>query len=374
MHPGQHILESDYSHSAGGIGYLTGPADFGRERPSTTKWTNHPKAWCEPGDVLATVKGAGVGKVNLAPNERTAIGRQLMAVRPKTDLADQAFVYYLLTTHLLNLRGRALGSTVPGLGREDIESLDCPLPPLPAQKRIVVILSEQMVGVERSQAAAEAQFDAANALLAAFLRDVFASAEARTWRTRRVEELCDRIDYGYTASADAAIPEPRFLRITDIQDGRVEWARVPGCRISPEDETAKRLTDGDIVFARTGATTGKSFLIRRPPRAVFASYLIRLRPGGEILGDYLYSFLQSNGYWEQIRASARGGAQPNVNATLLGAITLPVPSISTQSRIAAVLAEKMATADQLRTGAERQLALISALPPALLRRAFSGEL
>jgi len=69
------------------------------------------------------------------------------------------------------------------------------------------------------------------------------------------------IDYGFTASADYSVEEPRFLRITDIQKGLVNWEVMPGCTITTDEEAANKLADGDIVFARTGATTGKSFLM-----------------------------------------------------------------------------------------------------------------
>src|SRR5205807_10352412 len=105
-------------------------------------------------------------------------------------------------------------------------------------------------------------------------------------RIARFADVCERIDYGFTASADFSIKEPRLLRITDIQDGSVDWGRVPGCKIAPKEEEENRLLVGDVVFARTGATTGKSFLIRHVPGAVFASYLIRLRMGKEVLPEY----------------------------------------------------------------------------------------
>jgi len=73
VHPGQHILAHEYNRSKVGIGYLTGPDDFGKVRSMIRKWTEKPKAWCEPSDVLVTVKGAGVGKVNVAPDARAAI-------------------------------------------------------------------------------------------------------------------------------------------------------------------------------------------------------------------------------------------------------------------------------------------------------------
>lgn len=73
---GQHILESDYNRIRNGIGYLTGPADFGIRQALVTKWTEDPKTFCEPGDILVTVKGAGVGKLNFAPDERAACAEQ----------------------------------------------------------------------------------------------------------------------------------------------------------------------------------------------------------------------------------------------------------------------------------------------------------
>lgn len=192
------------------------------------------------------------------------------------------------------------------------------------------------------------------------------------WERARVADVCQFIDYGYTASANFTVATPKFLRITDIQNGRVDWEAVPGCEITAEDEEANRLQDGDIVFARTGGTTGKSFLIRQPPRAVFASYLIRLRPSERVTSDFIYAFFQSNDYWQQVNAHARGGAQPNVNATLLGSMTMPLPPVAEQKRIAGILKEQLAAVQRARAAAEAQLEAAKALPAAYLRDVFAG--
>lgn len=192
------------------------------------------------------------------------------------------------------------------------------------------------------------------------------------WRWVQVGEVCERLDYGFTASADFTVTEPRFLRITDIQNGKVDWETVPGCRISSREQEENSLTSGDIVFARTGGTTGKSFLIKNPPRAVFASYLIRLRLKKEVNAEYIYAFFQSDSYWQQIRLSARGGAQPNVNATLLSALQLPLPPLPEQQRIAAILTEQMAAVERARAAAEAQLEAAEALPAAYLRAVFNS--
>ena len=190
------------------------------------------------------------------------------------------------------------------------------------------------------------------------------------WRWVKLAEICSRIDYGFTASANFSISTPKFLRITDIQNGYVNWETVPGCEISLVEEEANKLCDGDIVFARTGATVGKSFLIQNPPRGVFASYLIRLRLIEGVLPDYVYTFLQSDSYWQQIKASAQGGAQPNVNANLLGAIILPLATLSEQKAIASRSKRQMQETERMRRIAEHQLEAINFLPSAYLREVF----
>jgi len=93
---------------------------------------------------------------------------------------------------------------------------------------------------------------------------------AADWRIAPLDAVCEPPQYGFTASAEAK-GKVRFLRITDITDSGVKWPTVPFCEC-PEKEFGKyRLAPGDIVFARIGATTGKSYLITNPPPSVFAS-------------------------------------------------------------------------------------------------------
>ena len=102
------------------------------------------------------------------------------------------------------------------------------------------------------------------------------------WRWVRLEELCEKSHYGYTASAEYSAVGPKLLRITDIQNGKVNWDTVPYCRCEKGIDHYL-LRPGDILVARTGGTTGKSYLISKPPaQAIFASYL--LRGSGRLFG------------------------------------------------------------------------------------------
>jgi type I restriction enzyme, S subunit len=331
-----------------------------------------------PGSILAVVRSGILART--APiavtSVRVAFNQDIKSIEPDPAKADVWFLYWVLKAHepVILSDGVKKGATVHSIRSGFLESLEIPLPPLDQQQRIANLVGVEMAAVERARAAAEAQLEAAKALPAAQLRSVFDGPAAQAWSRQRVSTLCKSIDYGYTASADYGALGPRYLRITDIQDGKIEWVSVPGCDIAPEDEKAKALADGDIVFAHTGATTGKSILIKRPPRAVFASYLIRLRPTDDVSPEYLYAFFQSDGYWRQVRALARGGAQPNVNATLLGSIEVPVCPRSEQERFCTEVANNEGIGGALRLAAERQLLSVDALPGALLRRAFSGEL
>ena len=171
----------------------------------------------------------------------------------------------------------------------------------------------------------------------------------RGWEWTRLLEISRKIHYGYTASANRMIESVRLLRITDIQDNRVDWFSVPGCEIEEKVLPKFKLERGDdVLIARTGGTIGKSFLVQDVPvTAVFASYLIRIQGSHEIYDRYLKLFLESPAYWTQLRDGARGAGQPNVNGQILGKITVPLPPLVEQHRIVAKVNELMALCDRL---------------------------
>lgn len=137
-----------------------------------------------------------------------------------------------------------------------------------------------------------------------------------------LSELAENPQYGFTASASLEEIGVKFVRITDLKDGGISWDTVPYCKC---DEPGKYLIyPNDILFARTGATTGKTHLVKEAPHAVFASYLIRIRPKLLVEPEYLYSFFQSDAYWTQILEEKEGSAQPNVNGQKLMNILVPM--------------------------------------------------
>ena len=175
------------------------------------------------------------------------------------------------------------------------------------------------------------------------------------WPVELLGQLAD-ISYGYTAKASFEINGPKFLRITDIQDGNVNWEDVPSCEIAKADYEKHKLFVNDIVFARTGATTGKSFLIKKCENSVAASYLIRVRPtDNRLLPDFLYLYFQSAEYWGVVNAGTSGSAQGGFNASKLAGLTIPIPPTSEQKRIVAILDQAFADIDKARALTEQNL-------------------
>jgi restriction endonuclease S subunit len=191
------------------------------------------------------------------------------------------------------------------------------------------------------------------------------------WEVKELRAV-SAINYGYTESASSEPVGPRFLRITDIQDDHVEWGRVPYCKIESADVAKYRLASGDIVFARTGATTGKSFLVNNPPDAVFASYLIRLRLlDKNLVPEFVSLFFQTAGYWKSIREGSAGSAQGGFNATKLGALCIPIPPLTEQQRIVGILDEAFDGIAAAKANAEKNLQNTRALFESYLQAVFT---
>ena len=149
---------------------------------------------------------------------------------------------------------------------------------------------------------------------------------------------------------------------------------MPYCECSEEEHQKYCLQPGDIVFARTGATTGKSYLIVDCPDAVFASYLIRLQLSPWVEPKYMAQFLNSPIYWSQIMIARKGSAQPGVNANKLATPQVPIPPIGEQHRIVAEADRLLSVVEELEATIVANLKRAERLRQAILKHAFEGKL
>ena len=158
------------------------------------------------------------------------------------------------------------------------------------------------------------------------------------WEWERWGNIALSIQYGYNAPA-LERGDIKMVRISDIHDNVVQWENVPFCNIEAYDIDTYLLKENDILFARTGGTVGKSFLVQSVPEpAIYAGYLIRTRYSKELCPQYLKSFMESRLYWEQLKSGTIATAQPNCNGKTLGRMLLPIPPKAEQSRLVQKLA------------------------------------
>lgn len=146
--------------------------------------------------------------------------------------------------------------------------------------------------------------------------------------------IAESIQYGFNAPAQEN-GRIKMVRISDIQNNKVLWERVPFCDIADTDIPTYLLRKNDILFARTGGTVGKSYLVGDvPENAVYAGYLIRTRYSNHLCPEYLKFFMESPLYWEQLKKGTTATAQPNCNGQTLSKMLIPIPPADEQHRIA----------------------------------------
>jgi type I restriction enzyme S subunit len=249
-----------------------------------------------------------------------------------------------------------------------------PLPPLEEQKRIAAILNEQLGAVERARAAAGSQLQAAKAIPADYLRAVFSSPEAQHWPRRPLGDVAT-LERGKFSPRPRNDPRYYGGPYPWIQTGEVETAqKYITCFRNTLNElglgVSKMFPKGTLVItiaATIGAVGILEFDCCMPDSLVG----ITPRAGMSDTEFLYYVLLFVRGH---LKSLAPAMAQPNLKLELLNPLIVPMPPLPDQQRIAAILNEQVASAEQARKAIEEELDAINKLPAALLRRAFNGEL
>ena len=168
-----------------------------------------------------------------------------------------------------------------------------------------------------------------------------------TWAWVRWGSIAESIQYGYNAPAKQE-GRIRMVRISDIHENAVAWSSIPFCDIDDSDIPTYLLQPNDILFARTGGTVGKSFLVIEVPcESIYAGYLIRTRYSSLLCPHYLKYFMESPLYWQQLKSGTTATAQPNCNGQTLAKMLLPLPPAKEQWRIVENLVRTFAMIERM---------------------------
>ncbi len=159
---------------------------------------------------------------------------------------------------------------------------------------------------------------------------------ADAWKWRKLSDLCVSLEYGLNAAAKEFDGKNKYIRITDIDDTSREFslADLSSPDICLEGMSKYLLLNGDIVFARTGASVGKTYIYKEKDGVVyFAGFLIRAKINQDNDAEFVFQSTLSANYEKYIRITSQRSGQPGVNAQEYGGYPLLVPRKEEQQKI-----------------------------------------
>lgn len=284
-----------------------------------------------PKDSVLICCTASVGEVAYTLIE-TATNQQFNSLIPNDNSTlSPRYLYYAVDFISPELK-RQMGTTTFGfVSTSKLSDLKIKLPQIKIQQKIAYILFTLDEAIRKTNQIIQKN----EVLKQGLMRNLLAKKE---WRLQKISSISKKIQYGFTTKSINENTGIRLLRITDIQDQMVNWNTVPFCKCPANLLNDYLLKEGDILFARTGATTGKTFQVTGNHQAIFASYLIRIRVDlTKADNQFIYQFFQSDLYWKQIQRGQSGSAQGGFNASKLGEILIHLPSIQEQKSISEML-------------------------------------
>jgi len=162
------------------------------------------------------------------------------------------------------------------------------------------------------------------------------------WEVRRLSNMLKiKPQYGINApTVDYNGNLPFYIRITDIsEDGYFSPETVVA--VNRNNSNQFYLEEGDIVFARTGASVGKSYLYNPlDGKLVYAGFLIRIRPDhNKLIPNFLSQYVKTGAYWNWVRTMSMRSGQPGINGNEFGQLLIPSPKIKEQRAIATALSD-----------------------------------
>lgn len=281
-------------------------------------------------DYIGIVKdGSGVGRVNIYPAYSSLLGT-MQYILPN-DGYSLNFIAYALKS--INLAKYASGAAIPHIYFKDYGEHPIPIPPLPLQEKIVSELDLLSGVIEKKRQ----QLKELDNLAQSIFYDMFGDpiTNEMGWEVKKLGELSNyKLSYGSGASAVPYDGEIRYVRITDITDS----GKLNEDKVSPSVVDEKYLlNNGDLLFARSGATVGKTYLYNENDgKAIYAGYLIRFIPNTDyLLPSYIFGYTKTAYYKAFIEDSAQAVAQPNINAQQYSSLNVLVPPLPLQQSFAA---------------------------------------
>ena len=331
------------------------------------------------GDILFARTGASVGKTYLykASDGKTYYAGFLIRAHV-SDEADAGFIFQSTLTErykqFVLLTSQRSGQ--PGINAQEYSDLLLPLPSLMEQRRIGAFFDrlDSLITLHQRK------YDKLCVLKKSMLDKMFPKGgslypEIRfagftdPWEQRKLGEVASGFEYGLNAAASDFDGEKKYLRITDIDDQTREFRTddLSSPDINNPIDDRYLLKEGDILFARTGASVGKTYLYKASDgKTYYAGFLIRAHVSDEADAGFIFQSTLTERYKQFVLLTSQRSGQPGINAQEYSDLLLPLPSLMEQRRIGAFF-DRL---DSLITLHQRKLELLRNIKKSMLDKMF----
>lgn len=322
-------------------------------------------------DILFSIAGA-LGRTAIVSHDiLPANTNQALAIIRIDDRAiSHRFVQLALRSEAVycQFQKQKQGVAQLNLSLKNISDLQIPFPPLEIQQKIATVLDKASSLIELRKA----QIEKLDLLVKSKFIDMFGDPVTNPmgWDKTTLNNIAKgKLTYGSGASAVKYDGVIRYIRITDISNnGKLNENVVS----ASEYDEKYILNDGDILFARSGATVGKTLLYRENlGKCIYAGYLIRLIPNPKyVVPDYVFAFTKTDYYMKFIEFNMKVVAQPNINAQQYGNLQICLPPLPLQTQFADFVEQ----VEQQKTVLNQSLKKLEMNYKALMQGCFNGEL
>ena len=314
------------------------------------------------GDVLFGKRRAYQKKVAIAPFDGI-FSAHGMVLRPKEDVIDKDFFpLFISSDYFLDTAIKiSVGSLSPTVNWRDLKDMEFDLPVLDTQRK----LAKGLWSINDTIEVYKKLISATDELVKSQFIEMFGDPERNPmhWTEATLKDICSgKLSYGSGAAAIDYDGETRYIRITDITDSGELGDDIK----SPNSIDKKYLLhEGDILFARSGATVGKTFQYKEKyGRSIYAGFLIRLIPDRmKVIPEYVFGFTKSAFYEEFVKKTQRTVGQPNINAQEYGNLKICVPPLSKQQEYAMFIKQS----DKSKFELERALSELNATYKSIIK-------
>ena len=352
------------------------------------------KANLKKGDILFS-KAATIGKTAIVNNEKFMVWSPLAILKSNPLIINNTFLYYLLNCNLLidNIRLSGSFNSQANVGMREMERAIIPIPPIKEQQEIANCLDEKCSEINSITSDIQKQIET----LQEYKKSVITEAVTKgldpdvemkdsgiewigeipkKWKLSKMKyELNERMKYGASESGVSFSSElPRYIRITDITaDNKLREDNK--LSLTKEQSKGYILTTDTVLFARSGATVGKTFLYKMEyGEAAFAGYLISAVPNiNKMKAKWLYFFTLSNAYSEWVKRIFTQSTIQNIGADKYSILPIIIPDLTTQQQIVEYLDNKCSDIDFAIEEKNKQLETLEQYKKSLIYEYATGK-